>query len=345
MSDLTNAKKRKLERVFGMASGYVLNLHCDKIKKKGARMIKKKMLLLSVVFFCVMVCVSSVCVAQDAEKLNLNSLMESPYVPIIVFSVVLFLIGYIIFVTIIRPKKKISDTLANSVTIGFSCVEKDSSDWRRVTDFLTGSFAEDAQLGGSYEFFIKEIHKSDKYNEFVVLFQNIITQEVPFGKSGRYSAINWPSALMIVVIEPTVIEHSVFIRSNFGGFKIIPGTIVGRGKSTKQLEQQGIKVQEITDGLSNEFQKDHYAYALCSVGSFVAMSIPQRLQEVFIRCANQSHVKTYECSNFDDFGGYVKLMRNGFVVPIASRNRPRDVDALQRISAFVKDVFTAVNSK
>ena len=308
-------------------------------------MIKKKILLFFVVFCCVGVCVSSVCVAQDAEKLNLNLLFERPYVLIIVFICVLLLLGYIIFKAIITPTKKIIDTLANSVGIGFSCVEKDSSDWSRVTDFLANSFAEDAQLGGSYKFFIKEIYKSDEYNGFMVLFQNIITQEDLFSQSRRNSPINWPSVLMIVVIEPTVIEHPIFVRRKFGKFKIIPGAIVGRGKSAKQLEQQGIKVQEITDGLSDEFQKDYYAYALCSVGSFAAISIPQRFQEVFIRCANQYDVKTFVCSHFHDFGGYVKLMRNGFVVPIASRKGPRDVDDLQRISAFVKDIFTAVKSK
>ena len=235
------------------------------------------------------------------------------------FCSVLFLLGFIIYSSTIKPTKRLRKAIGEFGILGFSKVVKDSPQWDIVKNFLSASFAEDSKFGGNYDFYIEEIHKCDDYNGFVVLFQNIITHDVPFLRSGRIDVINWPGSFMFVVVEPTLFEKAVFIRRRLNGHLMIPGKIVGRGRSAEELKTLWTEVHEIQQHLTEEFKRFFGAYEVTPLGDSRRSRLPSELQNAFIGIANfQENMNIFD-TGVSDFGGYVKFLPKGFIIHVAYR--------------------------
>jgi hypothetical protein len=283
---------------------------------------------------------------SDRDTLNyyVSRLLDSKITPVVFFVSGLFFFGCLIYFFLIAPLRRLKKAAEKIATVGFSKVVKGSPQWDLVNDFLSTSFAEDSKFGGSYKFYMKEIYKRDDYNGFMVLFKNIITRMVPFitapGTDG--DVINWLGSFMFVVIEPTIFKNAVFIRRRLKGHLMIPGEIVGRGRSADKLRKSGIEVHEIEQHLTEEFKRLFGAYEVNPSGETSGSRLPSELQNTFIRIASSPENINLFDAGISDFGGYVKFLPNGFIIHVTYGKIPRDPEGLRRIIDFAGDILGAV---
>jgi len=280
----------------------------------------------------------------DRDSLNdyVSQLLKSKITPVVLFASTLFLLGFLIYRFMFGPVKRLRRVAEKIATFGFSKVVKLSSEWDLVKDFVSGSFAEDSKFGGSYDFYIEEIYRRNDYNGFMVLFQNIITHNAPFHRSVMDDVINWPGSFMFIVIEPTIFEKTVLIRRMLNGNLMIPGKIVGRGRSAEELRKLGVEVHEIELDLIEEFKRLFGAYEVSPSGKTPGSRLPSELQNAFIRIASSPENINLFDAGVSDFGGYVKFLPNGFIIHVAYGEIPRDPEGLRKIIDFAGDILVAV---
>ena len=266
---------------------------------------------------------------------------ESKIGPAVLFGSFLVLFGLVIYFYFVTPAKRFRTAIREFAKIGFSEVAEDSSQWHIVKDFMSSSFAEDAKFGGSYDLSLGDVYKRDGYNEFMLLFNNIVTYKVPFLTSENDSPINWLNSFMVVTIEPNNFASSVFIRRRLNGQTILPGQYAGRGRNTEELKNIGIEVSEIKEHLTDEFKKIFYAYQLNTAGDERVPSLPLELQSAFCRFAGMKENLKFLEADLSAFGGYVKLSRNGIIIHVSHRNRPKYAEELRRIMDFSREILSS----
>ena len=70
-------------------------------------------------------------------------------------------------------------------------------------------------------------------------------------------------------------------------------------------------------------------------------SLPLELQSAFCRFAGmQANLKFLE-ADLSAFGGYVKLSRNGIIIHVSHRNRPKYAEELRRIMDFSREILSS----